>query len=816
MKYLVCVIIFFSAILPAPSLQAHTTEGKKTFRVGVMEKHPSSTGGNKDKSLGLYPDLFKRIADEENWAVEFVPGSWTEGLERLQRGDIDLMTGIAFSPERSLVMDFSKEPVFELWGQVFLKPGKNINTIVDLDGLPVAVMAQDINGQNFIKTAAQFRVSCEIIELPTQTDVFLAIQNGEVAAGVASQHFGMRNARDFDVVASPIQFSPFSVYFAAKKGFHGPCLDRIDAYLSRWKQAKDSYYYNRLSYWMGGKEYEKEIIPRWLLLTIGAIAAVLALLTYLNATLNRTVKKRTRELHNREKQYRDLVESANSIILRMDKHGRVLFINRFGLDLFGYSREELYGRNVIGTILTPKEAEANHFKAMDKETFELPEAYEFIENENICKDGRVVYIQWSNRAITDDEGHFHEILSIGTDITQRRQLEASLSQAQKMEAIGTLAGGIAHDFNNILTVIFGYTELASLDIDNNEKVREALEQVTQSGKRAKELVSQILTFSRKSESEKQPLQPSLIIKETVKLLRPSLPATITLESSLDSGSKIKADPTQIHQIIMNLCTNAYHAMETTGGTLRISLTDTFINTHDAGSPDAPLTPGDYILLEVSDTGSGIDPTTMQKIFDPYFSTKAKDKGTGLGLSVVHGIVKEHNGHISAHSTPGRNTTFKVLFPILKTYTKPVPEKTAAPLVNGGKESILIVDDEKEITVTLSQILSRQGYKVQAFTDAMEAMASFRSEPDAIDLVITDMTMPGMTGSQLAREMFSLRPELPVILCTGYSDLISIENARKIGIAEYLQKPVMIPTLLQKIRKHLDRRQAAPSDMTGAA
>jgi len=816
MKYLVCIIICLSAILCTPPIQAHETAGTKTLRVGIMENHPINTGSNKDKSPGLYPDLIKRIADEENWRVVFVPGSWTEGLDRLQTGEIDLMTDIAFSPERNLVMDFSKESVFDLWGQVFLKPGMNVNTIMDLDGLPVAVMERDISGLNFIKTADQFGISCNIVELPTQANVFLAIQHGEVAAGIASQHFGMRHARDFDVVASPIQFSPFSVYFAAKKGHHKACLDRIDSYISRWKQDKDSYYYKRLSYWMGGAEYEKEIIPRWLLITVGAIAAVLALLTYINATLNRTVKKRTRELHAREKQYRDLVESANSIILRMDKHGRVLFINRFGLDLFGYSREELYGRNVIGTILCPKEAEAHQFKSMDKETFKLPDAYEFMENENTCKDGRVVYIQWSNRAIQDEEGHFHEILSIGTDISQRRQLEASLSQAQKMEAIGTLAGGIAHDFNNILTVIFGYTELATLNIDNTEKIREALEQVTRSGKRAKELVSQILTFSRRSESEKQPLQPSLIIKETVKLLRPSLPATITLESSLDSQSKIKADPTQIHQIIMNLCTNAYHAMEATGGTLRISLTDTFINTHETGTADAPLPPGDYTLLTISDTGSGIDPVTMQKIFDPYFSTKAKDKGTGLGLSVVHGIVKEHQGHISAQSIPGIETTFKVLFPILKTDAEPVAEKPTGTVLPGGKETVLIVDDEKEITITLSQILSKHGYKVQAFTDSMEAMRFFKEKPGAIDLVITDMTMPGITGSQLAREMLSIRPELPVILCTGYSDLISIESAREAGILAYLQKPVMMSTLLQTIRQQLDSGQETTSSMTGTA
>ncbi len=652
--------------------------------------------------------------------------------------------------------------------------------------------------------------------MASHAEVFHAVQKGEVAAGVATQHFGLTHDRDFELVASPIQFSPFSISFAAKKGRLSEELNTIDSYIYRWKQDKDSYYYNRLSYWMGAKEYEIEIIPRWLFIAVATIAAILGLLAYINRMLNLTVKSRTQELRSREKQYRDLVESANSIILRMDKHGRVLFLNRFGLNLFGYSRDEIYGRNVIGTILSRQEATAHHLKFVAMDTLEIPAAYEFLEHKNICKDGRQVYIQWSNRAITDDKGRFQEILSIGTDITQRRELETSLYQAQKMEAIGTLAGGIAHDFNNILTVIFGYTELAHLYIDNPEKTREALEQVTKGGERAKDLVSQILTFSRNSESEKQPLQPSLIVKETVKLLRPSLPATITIEKTLASKSKIIADPTQIHQIIMNLCTNAYHAMETTGGTLRISLQDISVEKGEPRSPEWPLEPGDYVRLEVSDTGCGIDPETMQKIFDPYFTTKAKDKGTGLGLSVVHGIVKEHKGHINARSIAGEGTTFQVTFPILKAKTKPVAEETTAKQVVSGQETILLIDDEKEITSALSAILSRHGYDVRAFTDGLEAIESFREAPQAIDLVVTDMTMPGITGSQLAREMLSLRPELPVILCTGYSDLINHESARKMGISEYLQKPVMMATLLQKIRKQLDGRYGLSADLTETA
>ncbi|WP_300669643.1 ATP-binding protein [Desulfoluna sp.] len=807
MKYIVRILFILTTLSLAPPLLLHGAENSRAIRIGISERPPFCSTDSTGKAQGLYPDLITKIAVREHWTVTFVPGTWTEGLNRLLRGEIDLIPHIGYSPERNRVMSFSHESVFDEWGQVFLKPGNPIETIADLDGMRIAVPEHDINGKHFIKTTEAIGITCDILTLPTNEDVFRAVQQGTVAAGVTSQHFGLRNARNFKLVASPIQFAPFSLFFAAKKGLHTDKLAVIDGYMHRWKRVYNSYYHERLSHWMGANAaYEKEIIPPWLLSAIAAIVGISALLVILNRALNKTVKKRTLELHTRKKQYKDLVESANSIILRMDKYGRVLFLNKFGLDLFGYTREEIYGHNVLGTILTPEEARTHHFSTTHEELFKMPGHYALIENENICKDGHPVYIQWSNRAITDDWGHFQEILSIGTDITQRRQLETSLYQAQKMEAIGTLAGGIAHDFNNILSVIFGYTELAQLYIGDPDKIRKALEQITQGSQRAKELVSQILTFSRKSQSEKQLLQPLLIAKETVKLLRPTLPSTIQIKSDLASKSTIKADPTQIHQVIMNLCTNAYHAMENTGGTLRVALTDCHIEKAESITPASPQTPGDYILLEVSDTGSGIEPKIMQKIFDPYFTTKEPGKGTGLGLSVVQGIVKENRGHIHIQSLPGKGTTFYVYLPIQKSEARRASEAPVQKQVTGGNEILFVVDDEKKITESLSEILSQHGYTVRTFANGLTALTAFKKAPDAVDLVLTDLTMPGMTGNELAQNLLALRPELPVILGSGYSELMTLENSQKIGIAECLQKPIIISDLLDKIRKHLDGRE----------
>ncbi|VFQ46206.1 pas fold [Desulfoluna butyratoxydans] len=797
--YLLYILLL---LIPRPG---YSSDSPITLRVGICEARPFCFTDTDGTPRGLYPDLINHIAAQEQWDITFIYGTWEQGLERLQKEEIDLITAIAFSPERSLTMDFNQESVFEEWGQVFIKQGSPIRSIQNLEGKRVAVTAKDISGINFQKTAKKLGITCHIKEYPSSTAVFASVREGKVDAGVATQLNGLYRSHGPSLVPSPIQFSPFSIAFAAKKGLQGDTLSTIDRYLTQWKNQTDSFYDQCITHWTGLTAYEKTVTQRWPLLAVVIIAMVSAMLFYLNRALKLTVTNRTRELEYQKKLYKDLVESANSIVLRMDKYGRVLFLNRFGLELFGYTREEIYGRNVLGTIISPEAARALHINNLDNETFDLLESHALIENENTCKDGRTVYIQWSNRAITDDLGRFQEILSIGIDISQRRQLETSLYQAQKMEAIGTLAGGIAHDFNNILTVIFGYTELAQLHLNTPKKVKEALEQITQGGLRAKELVSQILTFSRKTEPEKQSLQPLLIIKETVKLLRPSLPSTIDIESIIQSKSLIHADPTQIHQVIMNLCTNAYHAMETTGGTLRVSLTDVCI---DAPISDAPYAPGEYILLEVSDTGCGIDQRHLAHIFDPYFTTKEKGKGTGLGLSVVHAIVKEHHGHISVHSQPGVGTTFKIHVPRLHQKNGPALSSPDQGQPGGANETILVVDDEKKITDSLSDLLCLHGYATRTFTDGARALACFKEAPDTFDLVLTDVTMPGMTGMELIREITAIRPGLPALLFSGYSTPPD-DFLTDLGNTDYLQKPMDTGTLLEKIRAQLIRDTAEP-------
>jgi len=394
------------------------------------------------------------------------------------------------------------------------------------------------------------------------------------------------------------------------------------------------------------------------------------------------------------------------------------------------------------------------------------------------------------------------------DVTRQKQaeeekakLEAQLRQTQKIEALGTLAGGIAHDFNNILSPIVMYTEIAMRDVPVDSPTRSYLDQVLKSSKRASELVNQILSFSRQSERQRIFMQMGSIVKESLKLLRASFPSSIDIRQEIAANPDwVLADPTEIYQVVMNLCTNAAHALADKGGLLEVYL-DNVELTDGQSAFGIDAKPGPYVRLRVHDSGQGIPPVIMERIFEPYFTTKEKGQGTGLGLALVHGIVKLCGGGIKVQSAPGQGTAFEVLFPVMRTEELQEPE-AVRPMPTGA-ENILVVDYEEDIVVAAKILLEQLGYQVTALTGSREALEAFRAAPKGFDLVMVDQTMPQMSGGELAGELLKIRPGLPIIICTGYSETLTPEKARALGIRDLITKPINPQQLAEAVRRELD-------------
>lgn len=514
------------------------------------------------------------------------------------------------------------------------------------------------------------------------------------------------------------------------------------------------------------------------------------------------------KLRQSEEKYRLLAENVTDVIWTATLDLAFTYVSPSSERVFGWSASDWMTRT-IEDFLTPASIETAQ-RLLREEIGRAGAGSRVVttELEFYRKDGSAGWYEVSSQVIRDDDGTPLSLIGVTRDIAERKNaekqnalLEQQLRQAQKMEAVGTLAGGIAHDFNNILFAVIGYAELC-LEEEQDGELRWNLSQILSACNRAKTLVSQILAFSRQVEQEQRPLDVVPLAKEAVKFLRSSLPVTIdlTLETPA-ANSVILADATQIHQVLMNLCTNAAHAMRASGGRLEIRL--------DNAPPPAGIAPEaadgaateGFLHLSVSDTGQGIEPDQLDRIFDPFFTTKAPGEGTGLGLSVVYGIVKALGGAVAVDSTPGRGSTFDIYLPSAAARGQE-PERPAEPIPRGS-ESVLFVDDESHLVEVMGQVLSALGYRVTTVRESRNALRLFRENPESFDLVITDMTMPDMTGAELAREILRFRPSTPVILCTGYSELISEEEALRMGIRRFLMKPLFMGDVAREIRAVLD-------------
>ncbi|MBC8395013.1 MAG: PAS domain S-box protein [Deltaproteobacteria bacterium] len=508
-------------------------------------------------------------------------------------------------------------------------------------------------------------------------------------------------------------------------------------------------------------------------------------------------KQAEEEFRRSEEKYLTLLENIEEGYYEVDLAGNFTFLNDAMCRILGESRDGLIGTN-NKMVMTPETAKAvyTYFNAV----YNTGKPAKNLEWETLKPDGSKRYIEGSAALMKNSEGQPIGFRGVIRDVTERKRMEDDLRQSQKMESIGTLAGGIAHDFNNILGAIIGNAELASLDVPAGNAVKDNLKEILTASMRAKNMVRHILSFARKTSVERKPIQVSTVIKDSLKLMRASIPATIEIRKNILCESEmILADSTEINQVLMNLCTNAVHAMSDGGDVLEVSLKNAELRMKNE---ELGLEAGRYVKLTVKDTGSGIDPEIMDRIFDPYFTTKDIGKGTGMGLAMVYGIVKKHEGSIKVQSELGKGTVFEVLFPLIEESAEP-EVKNEPEVLPTGSERILVVDDEESLVNMMELMLERLGYQVVTKTNPKEALALFKLDQDQFDLVITDMAMPQMAGDRLAQELMESRKDIPILLYTGHSARMDEVRAKELGIKAYALKPLPMRDLAATVRHVLD-------------
>ena len=541
------------------------------------------------------------------------------------------------------------------------------------------------------------------------------------------------------------------------------------------------------------------LLLMFLLIVLLLIACIVLLTIFI-----RMRKKGIQSLTESEEKYRQLIEGTDLLVTKLTANGTISFVNQKSERFIGLSPSECIGKQLTDFIHSDDRA-ATSEKLRERITKKQSCSF---ENRVIHSSGNKIYhFLWTVTAINDAAGNCIGMNSIGRDISSYKEIQNQLQHASKMKAIGTLAGGIAHDFNNLLAGILGYTEVALLETPDTNSTRPQLLEIKKISMRARELIRHILTFSRQTPFDPYPVRINEIVEEVIPLLRATIPSTIEFKTSIDYCGNVLADQSRIHQILINLCTNSYHAMEDKGGILSIDLHKTSLSKDNA----LDIPEGDYILLSIADTGTGIPHELQAHIFDPFFTTKKVNKGTGLGLSVVHGIVTELNSFVRFTSETGKGSTFNIYFPP-SAESVPKPPETVHDIaaLSSGSESIIIVDDEEIIAGSLNAILKKHGYHTNVFTSSKLAYEMISNKKVNGDLLITDLTMPEMSGIDLINGLARTVPELPVILCTGYNDQVTEDAMRQKTVEAYLSKPFDMKHLLKIIRATLDKKQSVAS------
>lgn len=778
------------------------------YTVGICEYEPLSCSAHGENDRGIIVEVLRDIAAKEGWDIRFVTGTLEKTLSRLETGEIDLAAPVPYSQTATVSFDFNRQTIISTWGQLYSNETLEIQSFLDLAERSVGVILQDEHSRSFREIMARLGIPCCYVEFKHDGEMLEAIQKGWIDTGVLDRLQGDLNAKKFRVRRTSIIFSPVEMRLASQKDRNREIMDIVDYHLNKQKNEPNSTYHRELRKIVGGDDNSAD--HRNMMILLSVCTGFLMITGTATVMLRRQVRKKTTELmknqqnleseivarRNAEEKYKSIFNNTGAATILIEADMTISMANENALRLLGYTREEIEGKMKTGDFI-----KGEHFKTVSEYhlsrrmgNHNAPSEY---ETQLISKNGDVKDVFIRVGMIPETQISIASLI----DITEKKRMEVQLRQAQKMQAIGTLAGGIAHDFNNILMGIVGYAELAIPDVKNSDITVERLKRILSAGARAKDLTRQILMFSRQTQQKLETVQLNPILEDTLKLIRATAPATIQIQNKISAAAEsILADPAQIHQVILNLCTNAIHAMGGEVGVLTAKLDSLDLNAMTARKVDG-LSPGHYVRLTIGDTGHGMTRKVMDRIFDPFFTTKKNGDGTGMGLSVVHGIVTRFQGAITVKSELGNGSVFEVYFPVIERRAVMRISPDAAPAT--GTESILLIDDESSIVEVADQMLRGLGYRVVAETVSRHALWTFLNEPDAFDMVISDQTMPGKTGIELFQEIHSRRPELPFILCTGFSETVTRESVLAMGIRELIMKPYSREELAASVRNALD-------------
>ncbi len=788
-KYIVPVSVFIFVSF------FHTFAEPATVKVGTYQNPPLVFMDKDGVIKGLSIDILEYIASQEGWDLEYLHGTWTECLKRLESGETDIQVVMAYSEARSLKYDFADQSLFNNWGIVYSQPGSDIESILDLKSKSVALLAKSIHTSAFKDILSKFEVKVDFIETTDYASVFRLVNEGKAVAGVVNRTFAEANRNNYNIKKTPIIFNPIEIRYALPKGKNPHLASAIDRHLSELKKDGNSLYFQAIEKWFAASR--KYAVPVWMKWAIAAAAVLLLFFLVSSLFFRSQVRQRTQAFRESEERFQTIFNNAIDGILIADVHTKKFLIGNNSIcGMLGYSPEEIKN---LGVEAIHPEKDLPHVI----EQFEKQARGDLAIAENLPvkrKDGSIFYADIGSSPLA--LGNRQYIIGIFRDITQRKSLESQLLQAQKMEAVGLLAGGIAHDFNNLLSAISSYTYLLQLKMRKDDPSRSYLDQIFSAIERATVLTQSLLTFSRKQIANPKPIDLNDTVLNMEKILRRLIGEDIEFTVDLsDEHIIIEADSGQIEQVLMNLVTNARDSMAD-GGSLSIKtghveIDDLFIRTYGYGKR------GKFACIDISDSGAGMNEEVRQKVFEPFFSTKEFGKGTGLGLSVVYGIIKQHNGYINVRSEPGEGTSFEICLP--EVHTKPAEAVAEEqPYLERGTETILLAEDEESVRSGTRKLLEEFGYTVIEAIDGDDAIDKFRQQRDKIDLLILDVIMPKKSGKEVYDQMKKFNSGVKVIFLSGYSG--KVLEGKKIYDEKLtvLNKPVAMSVLLSKIREVLDK------------